>query len=193
MADSRKTFVCPWWFGYALLIPFRRLAQDPNKILTPFVREGMTVLEVGPGMGYFTLTLARLVGASGKVICVDVQEKMLRALQRRAKRAGVENRIETILADEDSLRIEAFAGKVDFALAFAVVHEVPDQPRLFEQIWQSLKPKATLLFSEPTGHVTLEEFRKSVDLARSMGFEETTAIHIKQSLSVLLRKRERES
>jgi ubiquinone/menaquinone biosynthesis C-methylase UbiE len=192
MADSHKTFVCPWWFGYALLIPFRRLAQDPNKILTPFVREGMTVLEVGPGMGYFTLTLARLVGASGKILCVDVQEKMLNALQRRAKRAGVDNRISLVFAAENSLRIEAFEGKVDFAMAFAVAHEVPNQARLFEQIHESIKPGGTLLFSEPVGHVTSEEFRKSVDLARSKGFEEISTLHIKRSLTVLLRKRSRE-
>lgn len=73
--DSEKMHVCPWWLGYLLLIPFRRLTQNPQKILIPFVREGMTVLEVGPGMGYFTLTLARLVGATGKVICVNVDRK----------------------------------------------------------------------------------------------------------------------
>lgn len=186
--DVRKTFVCPWWLGYMLLIPFRRLSQDPEEILTPFVREGMTVLEVGPGMGYFTLTLARLVGTSGKVVCVDVQEKMLSALQKRATKAGLEKRISPVRAEGDSLRIEAYANRVDFAIAFAVVHEVPDQARLFEQIGQSLKCGALLLFSEPTGHVTPEEFRKSVEIARSNGFEEASTLHIKRSLTALLRK-----
>lgn len=185
---SQKKHMCPWWLGYVLLIPFRRFAQDPQNILSPFVREGMMVLEVGPGMGYFTLTLARLVGASGKVICVDVQEKMLGALQRRAKRAGLYDRISAVLADEGSLRLERFAGKVDFAIAFAVAHEVPDQARLFEQTAQSLRPGAVLLFSEPTGHVTPEGFQKSVAIARSKGFEETNQLHIKRSLTVLLRK-----
>jgi len=132
--ELRKTFVCPWWLGYLLLIPFRRLSQDPEKIVTPFVREGMTVLEVGPGMGYFTLTLARLVGTSGSVICADVQEKMLSALQKRAKKAGVEKQISPVRADKDSLRIQTYEQRVDFAIAFAVVHEVPDQARLFEEM-----------------------------------------------------------
>jgi ubiquinone/menaquinone biosynthesis C-methylase UbiE len=186
--DLEKKHVCPWWIGYFLLIPFRKLAQDPQKILSPFVRSGMTVLEVGPGMGYFTLTLARLVGESGSVICADIQKKMLGALRRRAAKAGLGERISTVLADRDSLHIDTLAGKVDFALAFAVVHEVPDQVRLFEQIARSLKPGAVLIFSEPAGHVTPEEFRASVNLARSMGLEEAGAIHIKQSLTVLLRK-----
>ena len=189
MADQAgKPYVCPWWIGYLLLVPFRKFIQHPEKILAPFVREGMTVLEVGPGMGYFSLTLARFVGASGNVVCVDVQEKMLNALRKRAKRAGVEERITAVQADEDSLRVEEYASKIDFALAFAVMHEVPDQARMFEQIWQSLKLGALLLFSEPTGHVTQDEFRKSIDLARSKGFEEKSTLHIKQSLSVLLCK-----
>ncbi len=189
MADNSGTrHVCPWWIGYFLLIPLRRFIQHPEKILAPFVREGMTVLEVGPGMGYFTLTLARLVGASGNVICVDVQEKMLNALRKRAKRAGVEGRVSPVQADEDSLRIEAYASKVDFAMAFAVLHEVPDQARMFQQIWQSLKLGALLLVSEPTGHVTQAEFRKSIDLARLKGFEVKRTLHIKQSHSVLLCK-----
>jgi ubiquinone/menaquinone biosynthesis C-methylase UbiE len=186
--DSEMRHMCPWWIGYFLLIPFRRFFQHPEKILTPFVREGMTVLEVGPGMGYFTLPLARLVGASGNVICVDVQEKMLSVLSKRARRVGVEKRISLVRADEDSLRTEAFEGKADFAMVFAVAHEVPDQGRMFEQIWQTLRPGASLLFCEPTGHVTQEEFRRSIDLARSKGFEEESILQIRWSLTVVLTK-----
>jgi len=50
--------VCPWWLGYLLACPLRRLSQDPGRILAPYVRGGMAVLEPGPGMGFFTLKLA---------------------------------------------------------------------------------------------------------------------------------------
>jgi hypothetical protein len=43
--------VCPWWLGYLLASPLRRLQYEPANILAPYVREGMTVLEYGPGMG----------------------------------------------------------------------------------------------------------------------------------------------
>jgi hypothetical protein len=58
--------------GYFLLNPLRRLRQDPRKPLKPYVGEGMTVLEPGPGTGFFKLELLRLVGKSGWVIAVDV-------------------------------------------------------------------------------------------------------------------------
>jgi hypothetical protein len=52
---------------------FRRLTRDPTPIVTPYVRADVTVLEPGPGMGFFTLELGRLVGPSGRVIAVDFQ------------------------------------------------------------------------------------------------------------------------
>ena len=84
--------VCPWWVDF-LATPFRRLMQDPVPIVTPYVHAGMTVLEPGPGMGFFTLELARLVGPSGHVIAVDVQPQMIAGLRRRARRAGLLDRI----------------------------------------------------------------------------------------------------
>ncbi|MFY9643515.1 MAG: hypothetical protein WCD20_15720 [Rhodomicrobium sp.] len=67
-----KHRVCPWWMGYLLASPIRKWWQDPARILSPYVRAGMTVLEPGPGMGFFTLEIARLVGPSGRLVAVDV-------------------------------------------------------------------------------------------------------------------------
>lgn len=64
--------VCPWWVGYLLTSPIRKWFQDPQQILRPFVTEGMIALDIGPGMGFFTLPMARLVGRRGKVIAVDL-------------------------------------------------------------------------------------------------------------------------
>ena len=77
MAEHR---VCPWWVGYILASPIRKLMHNPARILAPFVRTGMTVFEPGPGMGFFTFELARLVGPTGRVSAVDVQPKMIEAL-----------------------------------------------------------------------------------------------------------------
>ena len=110
--------VCPWWLGYLLASPIRRLLHDPHKILAPYVRGGMTVLEPGPGMGFFTLELARLVGPSGRVVALDVQPKMVEGLIRRAGKAGLSKCIVARLIPSGSLAVEELAGKVDFVLAF---------------------------------------------------------------------------
>src|ERR1051325_6297489 len=85
----RPHSVCPWWLGYLLASPIRRLWHNPAGVLTRYVRPGMTVLEPGPGMGYFTMELARRVGESGRVIAVDLQPEMLTGLRRRAAKAGL--------------------------------------------------------------------------------------------------------
>src|SRR5690348_888946 len=147
--------VCPWWLGYFLVSPLRRWLrkEDPAKILAPYVREGMTVFEPGPGMGFFTLELARLVGPSGRVVAVDIQPKMLAGLQRRAAKAGVSSRVEARQASAESLRIADLQGRVDFTLAFAVVHEMPSASRFFAETAKASKPGAPLLLVEPAGHV----------------------------------------
>jgi SAM-dependent methyltransferase len=76
---------CPWWFGYFLLSPIRRFVQKPTRILRPFVRTGMLVVEPGCGMGFFTLDLVRMVGPQRRVVAADLQEKMLAGLRRRAQ------------------------------------------------------------------------------------------------------------
>src|SRR5579884_3734090 len=134
--------VCPWWIGYLLASPLRRLLHNERKILPPYVRPGMTVLEPGPGMGFFTLELARLVGPSGRVIAVDIQPKMIAGLQRRARKAGLMDRIDARLASPDSLRVEDLAGSVDFTFAFATVHEMPSPGPFFAQAAAVSKPGA---------------------------------------------------
>lgn len=183
-----KKHICPWYVGYLLANPLRRLFQNPKNILRPFIKEGMTILEVGPGMGFFSLPLAKFVGETGRVVCVDLQEKMIKSLRRRADKAGLLTRIETRLSTETSLQIDDLREKVDFALAFAVVHEVSDPKKLFTQIFNSLKREGMLLVSEPTGHVTKGEFDTMLSIAQSAGLKILDTLNIACSHSVTLSK-----
>jgi ubiquinone/menaquinone biosynthesis C-methylase UbiE len=180
--------VCPWYLGYVLASPLRRLYQNPEKILGAYLKQGMKVLEVGPGMGFFSLPIARLIGATGRIFCVDLQEKMLQSLRRRAARANILDRIEMRLCSESSLQIDDLAGSIDFALIFAVVHEVPDQSCLLKEIIYSLKKDGLLLISEPKGHVSKEEFEKTLSLTQTHGIKKVDSPNIRGSHSALLRK-----
>lgn len=178
--------VCPWWLGYVLISPLRRLWQNPHKILAPFVREGMTALEPGPGMGFFTIELARLVGASGRVIALDREPKMLDKLKQRLAKAGLLERVNIRLVQPDSIGLPDLAGSVDFALAFAVVHEMPSASSFFSELSRSLKRGACVLLAEPKGHVKEQHFDAELEVANQAGLVVVDRPHISRSLTALL-------
>jgi SAM-dependent methyltransferase len=146
----------------------------------------MTVVEPGPGMGFFTLELAQLVGPEGRVVAVDVQPRMLEALRRRAARAGLAQRIDTRLAGGSSLGIDDLAGAVDFVFAFAVVHELPDTAAFFQQVAGVLKPGGRILISEPRLHVEEGDFDATVRVAGEAGLQSEARPTIRGGRSALL-------
>jgi ubiquinone/menaquinone biosynthesis C-methylase UbiE len=177
---------CPWWLGFGLASPFRRIFYNPRAILQPFVRPGMTVLEPGPGMGFFTIELARLTGQGGRVVAVDIQRQMLEGLKRRSERSGVADRIESRLADAGEMPLDDLKGRVDFVLAFAMVHELPDPLKFFKDAIKTLTPEGKLLISEPSWHVREEDFRRSLKLAEEAGFRVESEPKIKSNRSALM-------
>jgi len=179
----RDKHVCPWWLSFTFDNLLRRLFQNPGKIVEPYIREGDTVLDVGPGMGYFTISLAKIVGERGRVFAADVQFEMLNALQKRAKRAGVEQRITLHLCKKDSLGLNT---RFDFVLAFWMVHEVPEQESFFKEIRSLLKPNGEFLMSEPAIHVTKAKYEETVKKAIRAGFTLKSNPDIFLSRSALL-------
>lgn len=178
--------VCPWWLGYFLISPFRKLSSgDPERLLSPYLRDGMTILEPGPGMGFFTLPMARVVGPSGRVFVVDIQPKMLASLRRRAIKAGVDSRIETRLVQPDSLDVSDLAAKVDFVLAVAMVHELPNPDSFFREAAAAMKPGAKLLLAEPPGHVNQARWDDEIAAALGAGLHREPPIAIRHSLAAL--------
>ncbi len=178
--------VCPWWLGPLLANPLRRLVQDPAAILAPHVQEGMTVLEPGPGMGFFTLEAARRVGERGRVVAVDLQPRMLAGLRRRAAKAGLVGRIELREAKRESLGVADLAGRVDLALALLVVHELPDPARFFAELRDALAPGGKILVVEPRGHVAPASFEASMAAAARAGLRRAPGPKVWRSLTAVL-------
>jgi 2-polyprenyl-3-methyl-5-hydroxy-6-metoxy-1,4-benzoquinol methylase len=148
----------------------------------------MRALDAGTAMGFFSLPLARMVGPSGRVVCVDLQEKMIAKLKARALIAELADRMEFRVCTKDSLGIGDLAQEIDVALAVAVVHEVPDARRFFTEVFQVLKKGGRLYFSEPAGHVTEDAFAGSISLARAVGFQVEETRKVFRSHSALLTK-----
>jgi ubiquinone/menaquinone biosynthesis C-methylase UbiE len=144
--------------------------ENPDSMLGPFVEEGMTVLEPGCGMGYFTLPLARMVGPKGRVVAVEIQPKMLSVLGRRAGKAGLLERIELRRAGAAGMGLEDLSEKVDLVIAIHMVHELPDPSSFFSEIWKVLKGGGNLLVVEPKGHVSRDQFEHTAASAEKVGF-----------------------
>lgn len=191
-----KPFTCPWWLLFTFDNPLRKLIHDPHKILGSYVQAGDMVLDVGCGMGYFTLELARLVnpegtkGAGGHVIAVDLQAQMLAGLQQRAERAGLFDRIRFLPGKPDRIGLDC---ELDFALAFWMLHEVRQPEDFLHEIHTALKPGGRLLIVEPVIHVPHQAFYRNVVLAESLGFTDQERPSVRLSRAVLLQKNRRSS
>lgn len=172
--------ICPWWLAYTFDNPFRRLFHNREKMLGPYATNGMTVLDVGCGMGYFSLGLAKLVGDEGSVIAADVQPEMLNTVKKRAEKAGYSERIRIHRSEPDKLGVET---AVDFILAFWMVHEVPDTHIFFCQIRSCLKPTGRILIAEPRFHVSSKRFQEILVSAQASGLtlRETPSVGLSRS------------
>jgi ubiquinone/menaquinone biosynthesis C-methylase UbiE len=174
--------VCPWWLAYTFDNPVRKLFHQPSKILGSYIEKGMKVVDVGCGMGFFSIGMAKMVGDEGKVIAIDLQQKMLEITQKRATRAGLAERIFPHRCQPDKLGLKE---KVDFILAFWMVHEVKNKKSFFSELHSKLAPGGKILTAEPKMHVSSEAFQKTLEIALSTGLRLCGQPAIRFSLSAL--------
>jgi ubiquinone/menaquinone biosynthesis C-methylase UbiE len=183
--QPETTFTCPWWLLFSFDNPLRRLIHDPLKILAPFVSPGKTVLDVGCGMGYFSIGLAKLTGENGKVFAADLQPEMLAGLMKRADRSGMRERITPIHSAHDSIGV---TDPVDFVLAFWMVHEVRRRESFLEEIYRLLTPGGTFLIAEPIIHVSHQDFVRTIDLCQKIGYTQVKRVPVTSSRAILFQK-----
>jgi ubiquinone/menaquinone biosynthesis C-methylase UbiE len=184
----RQHHVCPWWMGFVIASPLRKLGENPDRILAPLVEPGMTAVDIGSAMGFFSLPLARMVGDSGRVVCVDIQERMLTSLVKRARKKGLEDIIETRVATQETLGLEDLEGAADLALAIHVVHETAYPRSFLTQCRDVLRPGGKLLLLEPNGHVSEEDFEATRQLALDVGFSEHSRSRLRKSRAMVLER-----
>lgn len=190
MSDSDKfgstdCHVCPWWLAYTFDNPLRRLAHDPEKMLGKFIKEGDTAVDIGCGMGHFSIGMAKLVGEMGRVVSADLQDEMLERVRRRALKQGLLPRIILHKCSPDRLGVNE---KADFALGFWMVHEVRDKESFFNEVVAFLKPGGRFLIAEPRIHVTESYFRKLADTAAQSGLKPDSEEKINLSRAMIFIK-----
>jgi len=167
--NEERTRVCPVELANSLDGKIRKWLQNPRTILGPYIREGMTVLDLGCGPGFFSVEIAQMVGHHGKVISADLQEGMLQRLRDKIQGTELSHRITLTKCDRDRINVTE---KIDFGMAFFVVYEVPDKARLFAELKPLLKEGAQFLLVEPKlFHVSKKQFDMSLRTAESAGLK----------------------
>jgi ubiquinone/menaquinone biosynthesis C-methylase UbiE len=168
--SNRTGDICRYtpFMGRMLDNGIRRVFQNPKKIVGPYVKEGMTVIDIGCGPGMYTLAMAAMVGDTGKVIAMDVQQEMLDVVKTKSEQQNLFPRIRFHKSNPDSLGV---AEKADFILSFYMVHEVPDRDAFFREVKGLLKEGGKYLIVEPPFHVSKAAFEDTVDKARRAGLK----------------------
>jgi len=183
--NNERNRVCPVELANSLDSKIRRWLQNPQKILSPYVKEGMKVLDVGCGPGFFSVELAKMVGTGGKVYSVDLQEGMLQKLRDKIYGTSLEKIIQLIKCEQDEITLPK---KVDFILAFYMVHEVPNKDKLFAALKNVLQENGEFLIVEPKlFHVSKKEFDSTIEKAKAVGFKAVKGPKLPFSFSAILK------
>jgi len=183
MSKEINKRVCPVEKAGGLDNFVRRLLQNPKKLLKQYISEGMTVLDLGCGPGFFSIEIAKMLLDSGKVIAADLQEGMLEKVNKKIKGTELEQRIEIHKCEDTKVGVTE---NVDFVLSFYMIHEVPDQDKLFGELKSILRPSGEIYIIEPKFHVSKKSFEAIIDRIKSMGFEVIDRPKVFFSRTVLL-------
>jgi ubiquinone/menaquinone biosynthesis C-methylase UbiE len=177
--------VCPVWMAYTFDNPLRKLIHNPKKMFKEYVREGMTIMDLGCGLGCFSIGLAKMVGKEGKVYSVDLQKGLLNRLMKRAKKAGVADIIETHQCESHKIGLDV---QLDFALAFWMIHETPDAHNFLKQIHALLKPGGILYMAEPKKHVSQTSINELATFTEHIGYQVIEKPEVSMSYVLVLKK-----
>ncbi len=147
--------------GPAFLDPFVHILDPAEKRVGPYVKKGSVVADLGCGWGHSSFVLADFVGPEGRVYSVDLAEKCIRAIQRRAEKRGYRN-VEAHLSTAAQVSFIP-DGSVDFVFANGLLCSMAvDRPLAVSEVIRILKPTGRAYLSlgaaPPYGYVDRAEW-----------------------------------
>ncbi len=158
---------CPYALAWLVDNPLRR--RYMRRVLDWVgIQPGERVLELGPGPGAFTLKAARRTQPGGHLVAVDIQPKMIAAVKRKARDAGLTN-VETHVASAYDMPLETES--VDRAFLVTVLPEIPDRHRALSELRRVLKPGGVLSITEEFLDPDYPLARTTIRWAQEAGFE----------------------
>lgn len=142
--------------------PEREEEENPTKMIQLLkLKEGEVVADIGAGSGYYTFRMAKLVGAKGKILAVDIQKEMLDIIRARMKKDGIDN-VEPVMGDEADPKLKD--ASVDTILLVDVYHEFAQPYEMTEKMIKALKPGGRIVFVE----FRLEDEKVPIKLVHKM-------------------------
>lgn len=161
--------------------PERRRTMPPEETLEKFnIKDDGTLLDVGCGIGYFTIPAAKIL-KKNKVIGIDIMPEILEVAKERAD--GISN-IEFKESKEYSFPVEN--NSVKYVLISNVIHEVEDKTRYFNEIRRVLEQDGYFLIIDwdkkememgPPVHERISK-EKMIELCKRAGFNETESVDV---------------
>ena len=119
-----------------------------NPVRYAFLEPGERVLDIGSGGGIDTILAARRVGATGKVIGLDIVEEMRDRARRHASEAGVDGWTEFILGETEDIPLPD--GSVDVVISNGVLNLSARKSRALSEIYRVLGPGGRLCLADLT-------------------------------------------
>ena len=160
----RNPSAMPYWQRFFVELPHPGITRSRLiEILEPGPRDRL--LEVGPGTGYFALTIAERLGDRGRLEVYDLQQEMVDHVMRRAKEAGVGN-VTGWTGDAQDMLFEA--NRFDGAYLTLVLGEIPDQDAALRELARVVKPGGRVVVGEfalDPHYVTFDSLRERAERA----------------------------
>ena len=159
--------IFPHRWAFMLVLPFRRLFHSPKLMIERLeIKKDSTVLEIGPGPGFYSVEIARFL-TEGKLVLADIQQEMLDYAKKRLTKRRLEN-VEYYHCNGDTFNLpdETF----DAAFMVMVLGEVSDQVTYLRECFRLLKPGGILSISEYDGDPDILAIEEVRSLVESVGF-----------------------
>jgi ubiquinone/menaquinone biosynthesis C-methylase UbiE len=178
--------VFPPKYAFTLLIPFRNIFLSPKKLIQRLdLKDDHAVLEIGPGPGYFSGSIAKTL-KNGKLVLLDIQQEMLDIAKKRLKKRKIEN-VEYILCDGANFDLgnESF----DRVFMVAVIGEIENKEKYLCEINRILKNDGVLSISELVGDPDKLSIGELKSLVSANGFKENGFFGSKFNYTMNFKKR----
>lgn len=165
----------PVWMARFIDNPLRRRLQPPHVVVAWMsIEEDMSVLEIGPGPGTFTVEAFKQVGSEGKLHVVDVNPQMLQEMRVTMAKRGISGVRSQVAPAE---RLPYPDDYFDRVFLIAVFGEIRDRAKALLEIRRVVKPDGLVAIGEflpdpdfplPSTVIGLCE-RAGLDLVRQHG------------------------